>query len=279
MKIKNVLIDDRENVITVGDLVRNSAGDNVPKSYRVVYAHVDEVNDNKLQLTADSIQTTRDRYPVLVEHADNRVEDVVGYITTNGKPNEAGEFVGDITFYTNTPQAQHAEQLWRDGVINELSVSYYIKDYDVMEDGEYVRVNSAILKEVSLVSVGADRHTGEVSENKEGSADVTPTVTTNGENPEVVPADVTATVTTDEAETEEETEEAEGGEVPADVTATVTTDEAETEEETEEAENGEAPADVTATVTTDETENDQETDQEDELEKIRLNVLRSALFI
>lgn len=266
MKIKNVLIDERENVITVGDLVRNSAGDNAPKSYRVVYAHVGEVNDNKLQLTADSIQTTRDRYPVLVEHADNRVEDVVGYITTNGKPNEVGEFVGEITFYGTTPQAQHAEQLWRDGVINELSVSYYIKDYDVMEDGEYVRVNSAILKEVSLVSVGADRHTGEVSENKEGSADVTTTVTTNGENPEVVPVDVTPTVTTDETE---------NGEAPADVTATVTTDEAETEEETEETENGEVPADVTETVTTDETE----TDQEDELEKIRLNVLRSALFI
>lgn len=268
MKIKNVLIDERENVITVGDLVRNSAGDNAPKSYRVVYAHVDEVNDNKLQLTANSIQTTRDRYPVLVEHADNRVEDVVGYITTNGKPNEVGEFVGEITFYGTTPQAQHAEQLWRDGVINELSVSYYIKDYDVMEDGEYVRVNSAILKEVSLVSVGADRHTGEVSENKEGSADVTPTVTTNGENPEVVPVDVTPTVTTDEEQKADEVKS-------ADVTATVTTNETETEEETEEAENGEAPADVTATVTTDETE----TKEEDELEKIRLNVLRSALFI
>lgn len=265
MKIKNVLIDERENVITVGDLVRNSAGDNAPKSYRVVYAHVDEVNDNKLQLTADSIQTTRDRYPVLVEHADNRVEDVVGYITTDGKPNEAGEFVGEITFYDTTPQAQHAEQLWRDGVINELSVSYYIKDYDVMDDGDFVRVNSAILKEVSLVSVGADRHTGEVSENKEGSADVTPTVTTNGENPEVVPADVTGKVTTDEAEAEE---------VPADVTHTVTTDETETDQE-----NQEGSADVTETVTTDETENNQENDQEDELEKIRLNVLRSALFL
>lgn len=242
MKIKNVLIDDRENVITVGDLVRNSAGDNAPKSYRVVYAHVDEVNDNKLQLTANSIQTTRDRYPVLVEHADNRVEDVVGYITTDGKPNEAGEFVGEITFYDTTPQAQHAEQLWRDGVINELSVSYYIKDYDVMEDGEYVRVNSAILKEVSLVSVGADRHTGEVSNTETGSADVTPTVTT------------------------------ENGEAPADVTGKVTTDETETDE----AEAGEVPADVTETVTTDETETDE---AQDEVEKIRLNVLRSALFI
>lgn len=268
MKIKNVLIDDRENVITVGDLVRNSAGDNAPKSYRVVYAHVDEVNDNKLQLTANSIQTTRDRYPVLVEHADNRVEDVVGYITTDGKPNEVGEFVGEITFYDTTPQAQHAEQLWRDGVINELSVSYYIKDYDVMEDGEYVRVNSAILKEVSLVSVGADRHTGEVSNTETGSADVTTTVTTNGaENEEEageVPADVTATVTTDE----EKSDEVES----AVVTATVTTDETETKEEADEAEAREVPADVTVEVTTDENETD-------EVEKIRLNVLRSALFI
>ena len=264
MKIKNVLIDERENVITVGDLVRNSAGDNAPKSYRVVYAHVDEVNDNKLQLTANSIQTTRDRYPVLVEHADNRVEDVVGYITTDGKPNEAGEFVGEITFYDTTPQAQHAEQLWRDGVINELSVSYYIKDYDVMEDGEYVRVNSAILKEVSLVSVGADRHTGEVSNTETGSADETETgETENGE----APADVIPTVTTNETETGE----TENGEAPADVTPTVTTDETKAGE----TENGEAPADVTPTVTTNETE----TDEEDDLEKIRLNVLRSALFI
>ena len=273
MKIKNVLIDERENVITVGDLVRNSAGDNAPKSYRVVYAHVDEVNDNKLQLTADSIQTTRDRYPVLVEHADNRVEDVVGYIVTNGKPNEAGEFVGEITFYDTTPQAQHAEQLWRDGVINELSVSYYIKDYDVMEDGEYIRVDSAILKEVSLVSVGADRHTGEISNTETGSADVTATVTTNGaENDETeaveVPADVTETVTTDG-----ENQEA----VSADVTATVTTDETEEETENDETEAGEVPADVTPTVTTDETENDEEV--QDEVEKIRLNVLRSALFV
>lgn len=273
MKIKNVLVDERDNVITVGDLVKNSAVDNAPKSYRVVYAHVDDVNDNKLQLTANSIQTTRDRYPVLVEHADNRVEDVVGYIATNGKPNEAGEFVGEITFYNTTPQAQHAEQLWRDGVINELSVSYYIKDYDVMEDGEYVRVNSAILKEVSLVSVGADRHTGEVSNAEAGSADVTATVTTDEtENSEAeageVPADVTETVTTDEAENDE----TKNGEVPADVTVTVTTDETENDE----AKTGEAPADVTATVTTEETENDEE---QDELEKIRLNVLRSALFL
>nr|DAE91402.1 MAG TPA: prohead protease [Caudoviricetes sp.] len=263
MKIKNVLVDAHDNVVTVGDLVKNSAEDKAGKSYRVVYAHVDVVNDNRLQLAADSIQTTRDRYPVLVEHADNRVEDVVGYITTTGKPNEAGEFVGEITFYSNTPQAQHAEQLWRDGVINELSVSYYIKDYDVMDDGDFVRVNSAILKEVSLVSVGADRNTGEVSENKEAPADVTPTVTMEkGDS-----ADVTATVTTDETETGE----TENGEAPADVTPTVTTD----GEKSDEAESQEVPADVTETVTTDEAEND----QEDELEKIRVNVLRSALFI
>lgn len=236
MKIKNVLVDERNNVITVGDLVSNSV-DNATKSYRVVYAHVDVINDNKLQLTADSIQTTRDRYPVLVEHADNRVEDVVGYITTDGKPNENGEFVGDITFYSNTPQAQHAEQLWRDNVINELSVSYYIKDYDVMDDGDYIKVNSAILKEVSLVSVGADRNTGELADNK---ADNTPD--------ELDSADVTKTVTTNDAEVETETE------TEAEVEAEVEVEEVEAETEVED-------------------KND------DEVEKIRLNVLRDALFV
>lgn len=231
MKINNVLVDERNNIITVGDLVNNSV-DNATKSYHVVYAHVDVVNDNKLQLMADSIQTTRDKYPVLVEHADNRVEDVVGYITTDGTPNENGEFVGDITFYHNTPQAQHAEQLWRDGVINELSVSYYIKDYDVMDDGDYIRVNSAILKEVSLVSVGADRNTGERADNK---VDNTPD--------ELDPADVTKTVTTYETETEADVE--------------TETEEAEAKVETEEA----------------------EAETDDEVEKIRLNVLRSALFL
>ena len=156
MIINNRFFDLKENEITLGS-------DSDERKFNVVYAHTDEINANGLKLNADSIKVTRDRYPLLFEHSDKRVEDVVGFIETDGKPNEAGEFIGVISFY-NTPQGQHAEQLWIDKVIDELSVSYFMEDYDIIEPStgdRYIEVKSAILKEVSLVSVGADRKTGE----------------------------------------------------------------------------------------------------------------------
>lgn len=165
MKIKNILKDANGNALNVNDLKRNAEDQKQPKKgIPVVFAHVDIVNDNGLKLNADSIETTRTRYPLLFEHSDRRVEDVVGYIETDGKPNEAGEFVGVVYFY-DTPQGQHAAQLWADGVISELSVSYYLKEYewiDNLDETEYINVISAILKEVSIVSVGADRDTHEI---------------------------------------------------------------------------------------------------------------------
>lgn len=161
MKIKNVLLDASNNKVTLSDLVANAPGD---KPIKVVYAHTDVVNDNGLKLNADSITVTREKYPLLFEHFGNRVEDVVGYIVTDGKPNEQGEFIGDITFY-DTPQGQHAKKLWEDEVLNELSVSYYIEDYEQIDalNGEiYFNVLKALLKEVSIVSVGADRDTHEI---------------------------------------------------------------------------------------------------------------------
>jgi caudovirus prohead protease len=162
MRVKNVLVDENNNTISLSDL-RKNAVQSEKRKYRVVYAHTDVVNDNGLKLNADSIEVTRDKYPLLFEHNDNRVEDVVGFITTTGEPNPSGEFVGDITFYA-TEQGAHAEKLWADGVLNELSVSYYIKDCEEIVNYEnsesYLNVLKAVLKEVSIVSVGADRNTG-----------------------------------------------------------------------------------------------------------------------
>ena len=163
MRVYNKFVDVNNNAITTETLKKNANGETV-KGVTVVYAHVDVVNNNGLKLNSDSIEVTREKYPVLVEHSDSRVEDVVAYITTDGKPNENGEFVGVIHFY-NTEQGKHAAQLWSDGVYNELSVSYYIQDYEVIDDldgGEYINVKSALLKEVSIVSVGADRDTHEI---------------------------------------------------------------------------------------------------------------------
>ena len=164
MKITSVLFDIKNNKVSVDSLISNAKE---ARKTRVVFAHVGVVNENGLLLNADSLEVTREKYPLLVEHSDKRVEDVVGYITTNGKPNENGEFIGELYFY-NTEQGKHAGQLWLDGVFNELSVSYYIKSYDIIEqddESSYIEVKSAILKEVSIVSVGADRETGEVKNN------------------------------------------------------------------------------------------------------------------
>ena len=184
MRVYNKLVDVNNNAITTETLKKNATGETV-KGVTVVYAHVDVVNNNGLKLNSDSIEVTREKYPVLVEHSDSRVEDVVAYITTDGKPNENGEFVGVIHFY-NTDQGKHAAQLWSDGVYNELSVSYYIQDYEIIDDldgGEYINVKSALLKEVSIVSVGADRDTHEIkTEDKPTDEPDTETDEPEGEN-------------------------------------------------------------------------------------------------
>lgn len=172
IKICNKLVDANNKPITKNELIQDSK---VGKSINVVYAHAGVVNDNGLKLNEDSIETSRDNYPLLVEHSASRVEDIVGYIKTDGKPNDKGEFVGAMTFY-DTPQGQHAKRLWEDGVFDELSVSYYIKDFEVidnLDETTYINVLSAILKEVSIVSVGADRDTHEIEQEQDTSEDET----------------------------------------------------------------------------------------------------------
>lgn len=162
MNINSILVDSNNNKIETNTLIHNAKNDK-KDGIDVVYAHVAVVNDNGFSLRENSITTTRDRYPLLFEHSDLRVEDVVGYIETDAKPNEKGEFIGTMYFY-NTEQGQHAKQLWLDEVINELSVSYYLDEFDVVDDDTgnvFLDVKNCILKEVSIVSVGADRATGE----------------------------------------------------------------------------------------------------------------------
>lgn len=163
--IKTQLVDVNNNKITYDEfrasLRTNSKESN---SYTVVYAHADAVNSNGLKLKADSLNISREKYPVYFEHSDSSVLDTVGYIKPAPVANENGEFVGEITFY-DTDAAKHAERLWLDEVLTELSVSYYIEDaeeIDGLDDSTYILVNSAIFKEVSIVSVGADRNTGRI---------------------------------------------------------------------------------------------------------------------
>ena len=123
---------------------------------------------------------------------------------------EKGEFVGVIHFY-NTEQGKHAAQLWADGVYNELSVSYYIQDYEIIDDldgGEYINVKSALLKEVSIVSVGADRDTHEIkTEDEPADEPDTETDEPEGENSTEQGEAETVEDTEEQNATEETTEE------------------------------------------------------------------------
>lgn len=168
MKIRTKVVNASGEEIAPEDVATKA-----PEKIAVVYAHTDEVNDNGLKLNADSLIVTREKYPLLYEHSDNNIDNVVGYVETDGKPNENGEFVGYITFY-NTPNGQHARQLWTDGVLEELSVSYFVEEaekIDSLDNDYYLNILKATLKEISLVSVGADRKTGAIDELSEDSDD------------------------------------------------------------------------------------------------------------
>ena len=168
MKIRTKVVNASGEEITPEDVTTKA-----PEKIAVVYAHTDEVNDNGLKLNADSLIVTRDKYPLLYEHSDNSIDNVVGYVETDGKPNDKGEFVGYITFY-DTPNGQHARQLWEDGVLDELSVAYFVEEaekIDSLDNDYYLNILKATLKEISLVSVGADRKTGAVDELSEDSDD------------------------------------------------------------------------------------------------------------
>lgn len=168
MKIRTKVVNASGEEIAPEDVTTKA-----PEKIAVVYAHTNEVNDNGLKLNADSLIVTRDKYPLLYEHSDNSIDNVVGYVETDGKPNEKGEFVGYITFY-DTPNGQHARLLWDDGVLDELSVAYFVEEaekIDSLDNDYYLNILKATLKEISLVSVGADRKTGAVDELSEDSDD------------------------------------------------------------------------------------------------------------
>lgn len=166
MKIRTKVVNASGEEIAPEDVTTKA-----PEKIAVVYAHTDEVNDNGLKLNADSLIVTREKYPLLYEHSDNSIDNVVGYVETDGKPNDKGEFVGYVTFY-DTSNGQHARQLWADGVLEELSVAYFVEEaekIDSLDNDYYLNILKATLKEISLVSVGADRNTGTVDDLSEDS--------------------------------------------------------------------------------------------------------------
>lgn len=276
MNINSILVDSNNNKIETNTLIHNEKNDK-KDGIDVVYAHIAVVNDNGFSLRENSITTTRDRYPLLFEHSDLRVEDVVGYIETDAKPNEKGEFIGTMYFY-NTEQGQHAKQLWLDEVINELSVSYYLDEFDVVDDGTgnvFLDVKNCILKEVSIVSVGADRATGEAVSDVTTEDDKTEIaeVATNAreesalddiqelsENLDNLPEE-----SEDESKSEVETEEVE----PEVETSEEESEEADTTETEEDVEKSEVESEVSAEIV----------ENSENIEDLKKNILKDVAIL
>lgn len=276
MNINSILVDSNNNKIETNMLIHNAKNDK-KDGIDVVYAHIAVVNDNGFSLRENSITTTRDRYPLLFEHSDLRVEDVVGYIETDAKPNEKGEFIGTMYFY-NTEQGQHAKQLWLDEVINELSVSYYLDEFDVVDDGTgnvFLDVKNCILKEVSIVSVGADRATGEAVSDVTTEDDKTKIaeVATNAleenapvdvqelsENSDNLPEE-----SEDESKSEVETEEVE----PEVETSEEESEEADTTETEEDVEKSEVESEVSAEIV----------ENSENIEDLKKNILKDVAIL
>lgn len=184
MKVTNKLFDKKGNALKF-KINNEMQKVNVSEPIEVVYAHIEEVNENGMLIHEGSIKTTRKRYPLQFQHRDFRIEDIVGYIETDATSNEKGELVGQMYFY-ETPQGQHAKQLWDDGVLDELSVSYYIVDYEIidnLDETTYMDVKDALLKEVSILSVGADRNTGAVGKDTDEEEPEDDTDDTSEDNP------------------------------------------------------------------------------------------------
>lgn len=120
------------------------------KSFTAVASKVGTVNRNGLELTATSLELDRNRYPFLYNHGEGSSE-VIGDVGI-AYSEEDNAYMCDFIIYDTHPNIRQAIE---HGAFNSVSVSYFMTDYDIRDD-DTVLVKSAIMNEVSLVSVPAD---------------------------------------------------------------------------------------------------------------------------
>ena len=147
-------------------LAENEATEQENGDYKIkaVVAHANVVNDNGLILDGDVIEFQRETYPFLFNHTAN---DLLGEVKTTFDA-EQKAYISEITIYATK---QDIIKAIKNGVYDSVSISYYITDYDFIEDDDAIVVQRALMNEVSLVSVGADSEAkliaNELSEDKQ----------------------------------------------------------------------------------------------------------------
>ena len=132
-------------------LAENEATEQENGDYKIkaVVAHANVVNDNGLILDGDVIEFQRETYPFLFNHTAN---DLLGEVKTTFDA-EQKAYISEITIYATK---QDIIKAIKNGVYDSVSISYYITDYDFIEDDDAIVVQRALMNVVSLVSVGAD---------------------------------------------------------------------------------------------------------------------------
>ena len=121
------------------------------KTIRTISAEVGVKNRNDMILEPDSLEFDRERYPFLYNHGEQASE-VIGDVATHYDP-ELNAYVSEFEVYDTAPNIKKAIE---NGAFKNVSVAYYVTDYDFSEEDGAMIVKNAVFKEVSLVSVPAD---------------------------------------------------------------------------------------------------------------------------
>lgn len=133
-------------------VVNNAESDEQSSTFSAVIAHINEVNDNGYILDGDVVQFSRERYPLLYNHNSSDPKAQIGYVEPRFIV-ESGEYVANLVFNENGKAIQQAVI---DGVYDSVSISYYVESAEW--DDEYnLVIKEALMNEVSVVSVGADK--------------------------------------------------------------------------------------------------------------------------
>lgn len=128
----------------------HNAEDSDKKVITTVAAEIGVKNRNDMILQPNSLEFDRERYPFLYNHGEQASE-VIGDVVT--KYDESlNAYVSEFEVYDTAPNIKKAIE---NGAFKNVSVAYYVTDYEFDEEGAMI-VKNAVFKEVSLVSVPAD---------------------------------------------------------------------------------------------------------------------------
>lgn len=124
-------------------------------TFGAIIAHSDVVNDNGYFLVGNAIRFDREKYPLHYAHNDSTLDELVGY--AKPKYNEITKaYEAELVIYESEKKLKQAIL---DGVFDSVSIGYYVESYswETNDVGEYyLNITEAQMKEVSIVSVGAD---------------------------------------------------------------------------------------------------------------------------